>query len=158
VRPWPVLVAATERGICRLYFPPKKEVLDPLKKRYDCIEDPDHFRGLKKELEEYFSGKKRGFDQKVDFIEGTEFQRKVWNALLKIPYGETRSYQDIARTVGLPKGYRAVGMANRSNPVPLIVPCHRVIGKDGSMTGYGGPGKAGLRRKEFLLRLEGAIE
>ena len=157
VKPWPAFVAATEKGICRTYYPPDKRVLEGLQEKYDCIEDPGYFKDLKKELEDYFAGKGKGFHQKVDFIEGTEFQRKVWNALLKIPYGKTRSYQDIARAVGCPDGCRAVGMANRSNPVSLIVPCHRVIGKDGSMTGYGGNSDEGRRRKRYLLELERAL-
>ncbi|MDO5337768.1 MAG: methylated-DNA--[protein]-cysteine S-methyltransferase [Eubacteriales bacterium] len=101
------------------------------------------------ELEEYFQGKRKSFDIRLH-LEGTEFQKKVWQALTEIPYGETRSYQDIARAVGNPKGCRAVGMANNRNPVMILVPCHRVIGKNGKMVGYGG----GISVKEALLRLE----
>jgi len=84
-------------------------------------------------------------------LRGTEFQRAVWQALLEIPYGETRSYAEIARQVGQPNAVRAVGAANGANPIPIVVPCHRVIGRDGSLTGYGG----GLDKKVFLLQLEG---
>ena len=99
-----------------------------------------------KELDEYFAGKRRIFTLPVQ-PSGTEFQKKVWRALCDIPYGETRSYGQIARAVGNPKACRAVGMANHRNPISIVIPCHRVIGADGSLTGYGG----GLRIKETLL-------
>lgn len=102
-----------------------------------------------KELDEYFAGKRRIFTLPVQ-PSGTEFQKKVWRALCDIPYGETRSYGQIARAVGNPKACRAVGMANHRNPISIVIPCHRVIGADGSLTGYGG----GLRIKETLLELE----
>ena len=100
-------------------------------------------------LEEYFSGKKK--DIILDYVLlGTEFQIKVWSAILQIPYGETRSYKEIAEKINHPKSYRAVGSACNKNPVPFIVPCHRVIGSDGRMVGYGG----GINIKEKLIRLE----
>jgi len=105
------------------------------------------------QLAEYFEGKRRKFDLPLN-PSGTEFQKKVWAALGEIPYGETRSYGDIARAVGREKAFRAVGMANHNNPISIIIPCHRVIGADGSMTGYGG----GLEIKRFLLRLEGSVQ
>lgn len=157
VKDWPIFIAATDRGVCRVHYPPEKDIIESMKTRFDCIEDRSYFAGLKREFEEYLAGRRKGFSAKVDFIWGTKFQKKVWNALLRIPYGETRSYQDIARAVGCPDGCRAVGIANRSNPVPLIVPCHRVIGKDGSMTGYGGNSEEGKKRKRYLLTLEGAL-
>lgn len=101
------------------------------------------------ELNEYFQGSRREFDLPLA-PKGTEFQRRVWQALCTIPYGETRSYQDLAILSGCPKGYRAVGMANNRNPISILIPCHRVIGKNGSLTGYGG----GLETKAFLLKLE----
>lgn len=101
------------------------------------------------QLEEYFSGKRKIFDVPLK-LDGTTFQEKVWEALKEIPYGETRSYQDIAIMTGNPRAVRAVGGANNKNPVGVIVPCHRVIGKDGSLTGYGG----GLCRKKWLLEHE----
>ena len=104
------------------------------------------------QLEEYFQQKRRVFSLPLDPC-GTVFQKKVWQALQEIPYGETMSYGQIARMVDSPKAFRAVGMANHCNPIVIIVPCHRVIGADGSMVGYG----AGLGKKEFLLRLEGAL-
>lgn len=103
------------------------------------------------EIGEYLAGRRRQFAIPLD-LEGSPFQVKVWKALLEIPYGETRSYGEIARVVGRPKAARAVGMANRSNPIPIIVPCHRVIAGDGSLGGYAG----GLGMKTLLLRLERA--
>lgn len=104
-----------------------------------------------RQLAEYFQGARREFDLPLK-PSGTEFQKKVWKALEAIPYGETRSYGDIARAVGREKAFRAVGMANHNNPISIVIPCHRVIGANGAMTGYGG----GLDKKRFLLRLEGA--
>jgi methylated-DNA-[protein]-cysteine S-methyltransferase len=104
-----------------------------------------------KELRGYFAGNVRNFNVPLD-MQGTEFQLSVWNSLVKIPYGETRSYSQIAKSVGRPKAVRAVGAANGSNPVAIIVPCHRVIGSSGKLTGYGG----GLPLKKRLLELEGA--
>jgi methylated-DNA-[protein]-cysteine S-methyltransferase len=101
------------------------------------------------ELREYFAGERRGFDLPLE-LEGTAFQRRVWNALLGIPYGETRSYGQLARELGMPGAARAVGAANGANPVAIIVPCHRVIATSGALHGYGG----GLDRKKFLLDLE----
>jgi O-6-methylguanine DNA methyltransferase len=106
----------------------------------------------RQELEEYFRGQRRQFSFSLD-LRGTEFQLACWHALLAIPYGETRSYADIARAVGQPKGFRAVGMANNRNPVAIVVPCHRVIASDGTLCGYGG----GLDVKRKLLELEGAL-
>ncbi|MCL2253151.1 MAG: methylated-DNA--[protein]-cysteine S-methyltransferase [Lachnospiraceae bacterium] len=101
------------------------------------------------QVEEYFRGRLKNFDLPLEPY-GTEFQKKVWASLQMIPYGETRSYRDIALMCDCPKGYRAVGMANNRNPIAVIIPCHRVIGADGSLTGFGG----GLESKEFLLGLE----
>lgn len=102
-----------------------------------------------RQLSEYFSGKRREFSLPLA-PKGTPFQLRVWRALETIPYGETRSYGDIARFIGSPKACRAVGMANHRNPISIIVPCHRVVGANGSLTGYGG----GLDAKRFLLDLE----
>ena len=99
-----------------------------------------------RQLEEYFSGKRRRFDLALD-LQGTEFEQKVWRQLLRIPYGQTASYQETAEAIGRPKAVRAVGAANGKNPVAIIVPCHRVIGRDGRLVGYGG----GLWRKKWLL-------
>ena len=105
-----------------------------------------------RQLAEYFAGTRKTFELRLHF-EGTEFQRKVWNALLTIPFGETRSYGRIAVQIGHPSAVRAVGAANGQNPIPIIAPCHRVVGSTGKLVGFGG----GLPRKVHLLTLEGAL-
>lgn len=105
-----------------------------------------------RQLDEYFSGKRREFDVPLLFV-GTDFQLKVWNSLLAIPYGATESYGEMARRIGMPKAVRAVANANGANSISIFAPCHRVIGSDGSLTGYGG----GLAAKEYLLKLEKAL-
>jgi methylated-DNA-[protein]-cysteine S-methyltransferase len=117
----------------------------------DAVHDERAIARVRKQVEEYGAGKRTEFDLELAPA-GTEFQRAVWNALLEIPYGETRSYGDIARAIGQPKAARGVGAANHANPIGLIVPCHRVIGADGSLTGYGG----GLPLKQALLAHEAA--
>lgn len=104
------------------------------------------------ELDAYFQGHLRSFSFPLDLV-GTDFQKKCWRALCSIPYGGTCTYADLAREVGSPNSFRAVGQANHRNPAAIVVPCHRVIGANGTLTGYGG----GLHIKEMLLRLEGAI-
>jgi len=118
-------------------------------------EDDDHpvLVETARQLEEYFAGRRTTFDLPLDF-EGTEFQRKVWHALLTIPFGETRSYLQIARQIGSPAAVRAVGAANGRNPVSIVAPCHRVIGSSGALTGFAG----GLDTKAYLLSLESASE
>ena len=106
-------------------------------------------RRTARQIEEYLYGQRTTFDLPLK-PEGTEFQQSVWKSLQTIPYGETRSYRDIAEQIGCPKACRAVGMANHRNPITIIIPCHRVIGTDGSLTGYGG----GLPLKQQLLNLE----
>jgi methylated-DNA-[protein]-cysteine S-methyltransferase len=103
------------------------------------------------QLKEYFSGQRRTFDLPLS-IEGTDFRKKVWNALQTIPYGEVRSYADVAEMIGSPKAVRAVGQANRANQLPIIIPCHRVIGKNGEMVGYAG---SNTPIKQMLLEVEG---
>ena len=105
-----------------------------------------------RQLSEYLKGERKGFDLPL-LIKGTTFQQQVWKALLEIPYGETRSYKQIAEAIGNPKAVRAVGMANNRNPLLIVVPCHRVIGANGKLVGYG----AGIEMKEFLLRLEKSL-
>ena len=106
-----------------------------------------------RQLEEYFTGARREFELPLE-MEGTEFQKRAWRNLLTIPYGETRSYGDQAKLIGNPNASRAVGMANGRNPIPIVVPCHRVIGANGSLTGFGG----GLDRKRWLLAHEGYFQ
>lgn len=115
----------------------------------DWIADSALFTDAVAQLCAYFAGELRAFDLPLG-PRGTEFQRQVWQALTTIPYGQTATYGAIATRVGRPSAFRAVGMANGRNPIPVIVPCHRVIGANGTLTGYGG----GLRRKEYLLDLE----
>lgn len=104
------------------------------------------------QINEYLQGTRKTFDLPLQ-LNGTDFQKSVWNALCQIPYGETRSYQQIADTIGNPKAVRAVGMANNKNPLPIIIPCHRVIGKNGKLVGYAG----GIEIKTKLLELEGVL-
>lgn len=113
------------------------------------VDDPAPFAEAIAELREYFAGERRVFTVRLA-PQGTPFQLRVWNALLEIPYGETTSYGELARRLGQPTASRAVGLANGSNPIPVIIPCHRVIGANGSLTGYGG----GLPIKQRLLALE----
>jgi methylated-DNA-[protein]-cysteine S-methyltransferase len=111
--------------------------------------DNSAFLEVVDQLQSYFARERTNFDLPL-VLEGTDFQKKVWTALQEIPYGETISYKKLAETVGSPKGVRAVGAANGANPIPIIIPCHRVIGHDGSLTGFGG----GLALKKQLLELE----
>ncbi len=116
-------------------------------------EDATHpiLRATERQLAEYFAGRRQAFDIPLDFA-GTDFQKAVWRALLTIPFGETRSYAQIAQQIGHPTAVRAVGAANGRNPISIVTPCHRVIGSSGKLTGFAG----GLDTKAFLLRLEGA--
>ena len=117
----------------------------------DPVESPDHpiLLRVEKQLREYFAGTRSAFDLDLDFV-GTEFQKQVWAALCTIPFGETRSYADIARAIGRPKAVRAVGAANGRNPISIVAPCHRVIGANGDLTGFAG----GLETKQYLLSHE----
>ena len=117
--------------------------------RADWELDDRAFPDAVEQLEAYFAGELHDFDLRLE-IHGTDFQKRVWNALRTIPYGETRSYGEIAQQIGAPTAFRAVGLANGHNPIAVIVPCHRVIGANGSLTGFGG----GLERKSALLDLE----
>jgi methylated-DNA-[protein]-cysteine S-methyltransferase len=117
--------------------------------RTNWVPDDRAFPDAVEQLEAYFAGERTDFDLELS-LTGSEFQRRVWQALLTIPYGETRSYGEIAEQIGASGAARAVGLANGRNPIAIIVPCHRVIGASGSLTGYGG----GLERKQSLLELE----
>jgi methylated-DNA-[protein]-cysteine S-methyltransferase len=113
---------------------------------------PDCLRECVKQVDEYFRGTRKSFSVTL-LPQGTDFQQQVWQQLLRIPFGQTTTYQQIAAALGNPKGSQAVGRANGTNPIAILIPCHRVIGIDGKLTGYGG----GLWRKEWLLRHEGAL-
>jgi len=121
----------------------------PMSARSEWTLAPESFDGVRGQLDDYFAARRTTFDVPLT-MEGTPFQLRVWSALQEIPYGETTSYGEIARRVGEPSAARAVGLANGSNPIAVIVPCHRVIGASGKLTGYGG----GLERKRTLLDLE----
>lgn len=132
-------ISADENGITAIVFDGENLQGD----------DNIYLKNARAQLSEYFSGKRRSFDIPLS-LKGTGFQQKVWRELMKIPYGETRSYSSIAEAIGNPRAVRAVGMANNRNPVPIIIPCHRVVGKDGSLVGYAG----GLEIKKYLIELE----
>ena len=138
-----ILIGDDDGAICLLLFEHS-----PLPFEYE-IKESSLTKKAKKQLDEYFSGKRKLFDLPLN-LRGTDFQRSVWSKLTEIPYGETRSYGDIAKAIDNPLASRAVGMANNKNPISIIVPCHRVIGANGSLTGYGG----GLDAKTYLLKLE----
>ena len=147
---------ASERGICLLEFDNRKNIDSQFEKLAkslgeEIVEGESvYFQQLRKEIEEYFEGRRKEFSVPLDFV-GTDFQKSVWSELLKIPYGETISYKQLAERVGDLNSTRAVANANGMNKIAVIVPCHRVIGADGSLTGYAG----GLERKKNLLELEG---
>ena len=124
-------------------------VFSDSKKENEIEKETDYIRKTYLQLIEYLSGKRKNFDIEIEMI-GTEFQKKVWKELLNIPYGETRSYKDVATAIGNKKACRAVGNANNKNPIAIIVPCHRVVGSNGGMTGYAG----GIDIKEKLLKIE----
>jgi len=157
-------VRCSERGICEIAFgvrPPGKESgngqasngrapgRDQERRGQAAARSLEWSRRAARELQEYAAGERKKFTVPLD-LQGTSFQRKVWSALRTIPYGQTRSYGEIARQVGNPRAARAVGMANHENPVAVVVPCHRVIAGDGALGGYAG----GLQKKSRLLELE----
>jgi O-6-methylguanine DNA methyltransferase len=166
----PLFLAASERGLVALEFDARRAGQQSIRpnprnlREENRGENREENKGVRfeqssrlmrpyvRELEEYFAGKRREFSFPLD-LRGTDFQLACWRALLAIPYGETRSYAAIARAVGKPNAFRAVGMANNRNPIAIVVPCHRVIASDGTLCGYGG----GLEVKRKLLELEGAL-
>ncbi len=141
-----LLLAGDDRGLKLISFPEGKGARKP---ESTWVQDEKPFLDAVGQLREYFAGKRREFDLPLA-PEGTPFQLKTWQTLRGIPYGGTTSYGEIARRIGKPKAIRAVGAANGRNPLPIVVPCHRVIGSDGSLTGYGG----GMAIKKMLLELE----
>ena len=151
-----LLIASSDHGLLRIAFLQHGvgEEVSRLEKVYPgetLVEDSTKNQDALNQLQEYFQGRRRVFTLPME-LRGTDFQRSVWEAVAGVPYGETRSYGDIARKLGKPKACRAVGGANGANPIPIVVPCHRIIGSDGSMTGFGG----GIPIKEKLLALEKA--
>ena len=138
-----VEIGGTPDGITSLFF---------VEERRSGVATNEMCEQAVKQISEYFTGSRQEFDLPI-LLSGTEFQRQVWQELRSIPFGQTVSYGDLARAIGKPSAVRAVGAANGDNPVSIIVPCHRVIGSDGGLTGYGG----GLERKRWLLKHEGGL-
>lgn len=134
-------IAGTEDGIHSVNFVEEESMSSP--------EIPSCLKECVRQLDEYFKGKRKEFSLKMK-LGGTDFQKKVWRELMRIPFGKTVSYKDIAEAIGKKEATRAVGMANNRNPIGIIIPCHRVIGSDGKLVGYGG----GLWRKEWLINHE----
>jgi len=147
----PLLLTGNETCLTGLYFDKFDGGAAP-EPTVDSVEAPERFGSVARQLEEYFAGRRREFDVPIAPA-GTAFQQKVWQALCAIPCGATASYGAIAKKVGSPAAMRAVGAANGRNPIAIIIPCHRVIGANGALTGYGG----GMERKRWLLELEGAL-
>jgi AraC family transcriptional regulator of adaptative response/methylated-DNA-[protein]-cysteine methyltransferase len=151
------VAGATAQGICLLEFTDRRMLeaqFSAVRRLFDAPALPgsnEHLERLEDEIQRYFAGTLREFTVPL-LYPGTPFQQQVWNELLAIPYGETRSYQQLAAAVSSPQAVRAVGRANGLNRIAIVIPCHRVINKDGSLCGYGG----GLRRKQYLLELERA--
>lgn len=146
----PMLAAADARGLVHLSF---QEGEDPVTPAPEWRETPKAFAGLIRDVRAYLSGRGRAPRAPLGNLRGTPFQRSVWKRLRAIPFGRTRSYGDIAREIGRPKAGRAVGAACGANPVPLVIPCHRVVGSGGALTGF----SCGLGYKVKLLELEGAL-
>ena len=151
-----ITIAATAQGLAGLWFEGQRHLPAELATPDLWPTSPDHpvLAETMRQLKEYFAGERAGFDVPLDLTGGTAFQQSVWHALIGIPAGGTASYSDVGRRIGNPAAVRAVGAAVGRNPVSIIVPCHRVMGADGSLTGYAG----GLERKTALLTLEGVLE
>ena len=149
-----LLLAATEAGLVRVAFPIEghDEVLQALAAQISprVLRAPARLDAASREIDEYFAGRRRSFDLPLDYSLSSGFRREVLTRLPGIGYGTTASYATVAATVGSPRAFRAVGTACATNPLPIVVPCHRVVGKDGALTGYAG----GLKRKRYLLELE----
>ena len=145
-------LVGSDRGLVAVSWESKRSSVP----RLETMEDPHHpvLVEAARQLDQYFAGQRKEFELKLEF-RGTDFQKRVWDELLKIPFGETRTYGEIARRLGNVNAMRAVGAANGRNPIPIIAPCHRVIGASGAIVGFGG----GLEVKEYLINFErGAIE
>lgn len=148
-----LLIAVSEAGLCEITFTPDEQhLLDRLDPLAHVERDRTKVAKARRELEEYFTGKRTVFDLPIDWSRIKPFQRAVLQAALAIPIGTVLTYQQVAQAIGKPKASRAVGQALARNPIPIVLPCHRVLGSDGSLHGYAG----GLERKRILLELEGA--
>ncbi len=152
----PLLVAATEAGVCRVGFDPEPErEVERLARAFGVrvLRAPKPVDTVRRQLDEYFAQRRRAFDLEFDLRATLPFQQLVLHELARVPYGEVATYGALAHRIGKPRAARAVGGALNRNPVPIILPCHRVVGAGGSLVGYGG----GLERKRALLDLEGAL-
>lgn len=147
--PGRIILAATDQGLCGLYFEGQKHMPDTT----GWVEAPERFIAVIEQLKAYFEGSLKQFDLGLFPVHGTDFQRQVWKTLQAIQTGDTTTYGEIAQQLGKPAAVRAVGAAVGRNPLSIVIPCHRVVGSNGSLTGYAG----GVDRKEWLLRHEGAI-
>ena len=153
----PLVVATTDRGLVRIAYPDRDvdEVLQGLAARVSprILEAPGRTDEVRRELDEYFAGHRRRFETPLDWALSRGFGRRVLRAAARIPFGSVRTYRDVASTAGNDRAYRAAGNALGANPIPIVVPCHRVVHADGGLGGYTG----GIERKEFLLELEGVV-
>ena len=148
-------LASSDQGVVCISLSGRQHFLKDLKRLVpdmELEEDERKNKGVIKQLQEYFSGARKDFDLPLHLI-GTEFQKQVWRQLMKVSFGQTASYKEIADQIGKPKAMRAVGQANHRNPVPIIIPCHRIIGANSQLVGFGG----GLDMKRFLLSHEGVL-
>lgn len=145
-----IFIASTSHGICKVSLGTSE---DKFIASIDAVRDERRFKRLLHELDQYFEALQVELDFSVDLTGLTPFRKRVLMAVKKVPYGEVRSYKEIARSIGNPKAARAVGQVNANNPVPLIIPCHRIIGSDGSLVGFG----SGIDIKRYLLQLEGVL-
>jgi methylated-DNA-[protein]-cysteine S-methyltransferase len=151
-----LLVGVTDRGLCRIHFDPDPErELESLARQFGprVLRSAKPVERVKLQLDEYFAGKRRGFDVDWDVRPLPAYNQRVLAELARVEYGHTTTYGDLAKLTGNPRAARAVGTVMNRNPIPIVLPCHRVVGANGKLTGYAG----GLERKEQLLRLEGAI-
>ena len=152
-----IYVASTEKGVCKISVPKetRKDFFDWLEEHFDndaVVDNRSKNKDVIDQLTRFFNGKLAKFNCPIDLI-GTPFQIRVWKELLRIPYGSTITYRQLSKRVCAPRAYQAVGRANGANPLPILIPCHRVLGSNGSLVGY----SCGIKTKEFLLRLEGSI-
>ena len=150
-------IAASDLGLLAVEWADSQPELDAYLRRFKCVVEPNQSRikPYAKELTEYLKGKRHEFTFPIDWPSLRPFQQKALKVVFTIPYGETRTYAEVAAHIGHPHAYRAVGRANATNPMPIVIPCHRVIGKDGKLHGYGGGD--GIPTKEWLLKMEGAV-
>ena len=156
----PLTVVCSQKGVCLIEFGAIENSLSSikvwLKRNYmknELVHDQVFVQPVIMQLEQYFQGERMEFDVAVDLV-GTNFQKLVWEHLQNIRFGETKTYKQIAQEIGAPKAVRAIGGANNKNPIPIIIPCHRVIGSNGALVGYGG----GVEKKEILLEMEGSLQ